>query len=446
MYKLPYWVTKSTSPDGLMIFNWKNNKSAIVFDKNHPVYGLDNSLVLHLHAQLSEEHAEDINWLVDEGFLIKTGESEREPGIKNSKSEDNNLHLILLPAGEACNLDCVYCYEDHSYKKRMDEESARKLIEFIKIKNPSRLNIEYFGGEPMLNLKFINHFSECLDREGFDFYGSITTNGTLINEKTLKILYTAGVRSFQITIDGPKNLHNKLRVSKNNTFNSYDSVYNGLETIAKSDYKDIVCIVRINSNEETIREKNISEFLNALLRIIPPSDSRFLFLPKPIGDYLSANLKENLRAIDTYCNKGSISEVVDVLEDKFEEVGYLLADPAILTKKGGYSCYAGNANSFVVNPDLNLMKCTVAMDDPVNTVGHINDGNYELNDNFSLWTKNFADSNCEKCFANETCTGNSCPLVNIKDNQKNCPPIKQDVQKATIKAVKFYERISDENF
>lgn len=444
MYKLPYWVTKSVSSSGLMMFNWKNNKSVIVFDLEHPVYKIDDSL--SFSDGLSDEHVNDINWLVDEGFLVKNIESGTEIFDKNCmRLENNELHLILLPAGEACNLNCVYCYEDHSYKKQMNEDSAIKLINFIRARNPSKLNIEYFGGEPMLNIKFISYFSECLRKEGIEFIGSITTNGTLLNKNTLGALHDAGVKSLQITIDGSRNLHNKLRVSKSKVINSYDSVYSALETISSSNYKDINCVVRINANEETVEQKNIDLFLNDILKIISPNDHRFLMLPKPIGDYLSANLKENSSALDTYCSKGSISKVVDTLEGKLEELGYLLADPVLLTKKMGYSCYAGNANSFVVNPDLKLMKCTVALDDPINNVGYIDYGKHELNENFYLWTKSYADSSCEKCFANETCAGNSCPLVNIKNNRKNCPPIKQEIENITAKVVKFYERISDEN-
>ncbi len=445
MYKLTYWTTKTISPDGLMIFNWRTNKSVIVFDQKHPAYKLNSLLEFSLDDDLDQNYFDDIGWLVDEGFLTDSnGEDEPLP-LSTDNNKDQDLHLILLPAGEACNLNCIYCYEDHSYKKRMDELSAIKLINFIKLKNPPRLNLEYFGGEPMLNIKFISLFSEYLKREKIKFYGSITTNGTLLNEDTLNVLYVAGIRSFQITVDGPKNLHNKLRISKSNALDSYESVCRGIKAISSSSYKDLTCIVRINSNEETIKRENIDALMKDISKIISPGDARFLILPKPIGDYSSANLKENLKAADTYCSKGSVNEVVSILEDKFEKLGYFLADSVLLTKKKGYSCYAGDSNSFVINPDLKLMKCTVALDDPINNVGWINDDQYILNENFQFWTKNYYDSSCNKCFANQTCTGNSCPLVNIKNNKKNCPPIKMEVEKVTAKAVRFYERISDEN-
>lgn len=443
-YKIPYWVTKSNlNEDGLMLFNWKNNKSVIVFEKNHPVYMIHNSEELCLNSTISSDHASDIDWLCEYGFLSEKQETEQFKHDREMLNSDS-LHLILLPAGEACNLDCIYCYEEHSCKKRMDEESAKTLIAFIEKKNVSRLDVEYFGGEPMLNIKFIELFSKLLYERNIKFRGSITTNGTLLNSKTLDVLYAAGVKSFQITIDGSKNLHNKLRISKSKNLDSYDSVCNALRTISDSSYSDIVCTVRINANQETIKKHNISSFLNDFTKIIPANDPRFLILPKPIGDYLSANLKENSQAIDVYCNKSSVHEVVEFLEHVFTDFGYLLADPVMLTRVGGYSCYAGNKNSFVINPDLELLKCTVALDDPVNLVGRIDcEGEVQLNDNFSLWIKDYSNAGCEKCFAQNTCSGNSCPLINIKDDVKHCPPIKQEIEKVTTKVVKFYERILD---
>lgn len=285
-YTLPYWVTKSkTNEENLILFNWKNNKSVSVFEKNHPAYLLIESDFFSSNSNISDSQSEDLKWLVDHEFLLIAD----EPILASFKKYEvdlNDLHLILLPAGEACNLDCVYCYEDHSYKKRMDGKSIEALINFVKNKDPNSLSIEYFGGEPMLNLNFIQKFSQELVNNKIRFRASITTNGTLLTEDSLKILYDSNIRYFQITIDGPKDLHNLLRVSKSKNIDSYDSVYHGLKVISESVYQDITCVVRINANETTIKNYNFKRFLQDFVKIIYPGDSRFLILPKPIGDYL----------------------------------------------------------------------------------------------------------------------------------------------------------------
>lgn len=444
--KLNHYVTKALNArDDLCLYNWKDSLSAVVSEKDHPVYQLstdDNLLDGSGSAKWSKQQLDDVEWLKDNKFL-----SPDSSVIINSleTAENKELSLILLPAGEACNLNCIYCYEDHSYAKRMTTETAEVLFEFIKKYNPSRVSVEYFGGEPMLNLKFIEVFYDKLVLLGIPFKCSITTNGTLLNSSTLERLYNSGVRSFQITLDGAKELHNRLRVSNSKNLDSFESVCNALRLLSGSCYEDISCMVRFNVNEHTVQPENFEPFFNVFKDLVSASDRRFLILPRPIGDYLSANLKDNVIASDVYCNKTRVSSVVGFVEDRFSEAGYLLADPLILTKESGYACYAGNKNSFVLNPDLKLLKCTVALDDPINDVGYLKlNGDIVLNDNHDLWVANYADAGCMSCFAFTTCTGNSCPLANIKKGSKVCPPFKHEVERTTVKIIEFYEVLSDE--
>lgn len=445
IYKIPYWVTKTKKENQLFIFNWRNNKSVIIYDENHPVASLGENKIIHREDYYPEEYLLDIDWLIESLFLESGCEKKEEKYIKEkNKSDHKELHLIILPAGEACNLNCVYCYEDHEYKKRMSDSDSDRLISFIKKQNPKSVNIEYFGGEPMLNMKFIENFSEKLAKNKINYHAGMTTNGTLLSKQNLEKLYKSGVKSFQITIDGAKNLHNKLRISNSRNLDSYESVCNALKIIQQSSYADISCVIRINSNKETIQKENLLDFLGDIKKIVPPEDRRFLIFPKPIGDYLSANLKDNSKARSIYCDKSSANGITETLEEVFFNHGYLLVDPIMLTKNKGYACYAGNENSFVVNPDFSIYKCTVALDDPINNVGKIlEDGSLLKNENFHLWTKDYSNDSCGACFANKTCGGNSCPLGNIKSNEKKCPPFKNQVDSTTFKLVKFYERLSN---
>ena len=444
IYKIPYWVTKTKTKNQLFLFNWKNNKSVIIYDENHPANTLSEQKIIQRENFYSEEYLSDIDWLIESSFLQLESEKKEENFTPKKKISQQELHLIILPAGEACNLNCVYCYENHNYKKRMNDSDSDRLISFIKKQGSELVNIEYFGGEPMLNMKFIEDFSKKLTKNKIKYHAGITTNGTLLSKQNLEKLHKSGVKSFQITIDGARNLHNKLRISNSKNLNSYESVCNALKNIQQSCHSDINCVVRINSNKETIQKENLSTFIKDIKNIIPPDDHRFLIFPKPIGDYLSANLKDNSKAQSTYCDKSSANEVTEILEKAFFNQGYLLADPIMLTKNKGYACSAGHENSFVINPDFYIYKCTVALDDPINNVGKIlEDGSLSINENFHLWTKDYSNESCGDCFANKTCTGNSCPLINIKLNEKKCPPFKNQIDSTTFKLVKFYERVSN---
>ena len=445
--KLPYWVTKSLKNDeGLYVFNWKNNKSAFIFEKEHPAFAFSEKDEIRESEIIitTKDQKDDIEWLKENEF-IATKKSIEIKRNEIAKEEPGKLHLILLPAGEACNLDCIYCYEDHSDKSRMDKDTAAAIARLAEKQQAKMLEIEYFGGEPLLNIRFMEELREKLEEKNIKFQASITTNGTLLTDFNLEKLYLSGVRSIQITLDGPKRIHNKLRKSKSASVDSFEACCNAIRTLAKSEFHDINVVLRTNLNLESIEEENLEGLISTIKDIVPNSDRRFLIFPKPIGDYLGANLKKNLIATESYCKQGSASKVIEIVEKRLIAEGYALADAFLLTKKGGYSCYAGKINSLVITPDLKLRKCTVALDDPINIVGSLSkDGEIKFSKNIEIWTKDYSDNNCSSCFAQNTCQGNSCPLVNIKNNSKQCPPIKSKKEFITEKLVKTQEIISSE--
>ena len=440
IFILPYWVTKAIRDNNVILFNWKTNNSVKIHDVYHPIYDFKIENNIFIEDIVNNKYRDDINWLISSDFIVDEKKYIKSRFNLDSLFNKKILNLILLPAGEACNLDCIYCYEDHDDKKSMKKHHAYTLLEMIKKSKKDHVHIEYFGGEPMLNMNFISFFSDLLKKENISHSGAITTNGTLLNEDNLDILYSSNIKSFQITLDGPEDIHNSLRVSKSKNINSFSSVYNSLKVLSKSSYLDINVILRMNVNEKTIEDFNFDRFTQTIESVIPKDDNRFLLLPKIISDYSNLNLKEKNSAEEAYCKKSERNKVISKFEEYIDE-NYFSANAQIISKKGGYTCYAANENSLVITPDLYVRKCTVAIDDPINIVGRISDnGDFIKNNNFSQWIKDYSDQYCNSCFAQKTCQGNSCPLENIRQNQKICPPLKVDINSLTNQVVKFYEK------
>ena len=107
--------------------------------------------------------------------------------------------------------------------------------------------------------------------------------------------------------------------------------------------------------------------------------------------------KEKNSAEEAYCKKSERNKVISKFEEYIDE-NYFSANAQIISKKGGYTCYAANENSLVITPDLYVRKCTVAIDDPINIVGRISDnGDFIKNNNFSQWIKDYSDQYCNSC-------------------------------------------------
>jgi His-Xaa-Ser system radical SAM maturase HxsB len=127
------------------------------------------------------------------------------------------LHIVVVTI--RCDHNCVYCQansrnpKDKSYD--MSLETARKTVERIfECPNPN-VDIEFQGGEPLLNfpaVKEVIKTAKKLGRKtGKKFSFSVVTNLTSMTDDKLKFLCANNV-SICTSIDGPKKIHNLNRV------------------------------------------------------------------------------------------------------------------------------------------------------------------------------------------------------------------------------------------
>ena len=99
---------------------------------------------------------------------------------------------LCLMVAQDCNLRCKYCFGDegtYGHRAIMSEEVGRAAVDFI-IKNSKirkHCEIDFFGGEPLLNLKTVkavtNYVREQEKVTGKIFKLTLTTNGMLLDEK-----------------------------------------------------------------------------------------------------------------------------------------------------------------------------------------------------------------------------------------------------------------------
>lgn len=129
---------------------------------------------------------------------------------------------LVVNVANKCNLHCTYCYEPDSAKYgsepvQMTWDTARESVDFLFKKSGAspEVNLIFFGGEALLNFKLMRrvvvYAEEKAQREGKKIDFSLTTNGTLLTDEIISFFqeHRFGVT---ISIDGPKELHDKRRV------------------------------------------------------------------------------------------------------------------------------------------------------------------------------------------------------------------------------------------
>lgn len=139
---------------------------------------------------------------------------------KNSVRFSPNLCVTHM-----CNLDCIYCYQDHDTENRMSFETACKCIDWIFENIPSDMNeveITFIGGEPLLEFELIKKIVDytCNKNVSTPFIFYATTNGTILTEE-MKQWFRSNKNRFVLglSLDGMPETHN---FNRSNSFDMID--------------------------------------------------------------------------------------------------------------------------------------------------------------------------------------------------------------------------------
>lgn len=153
----------------------------------------------------------------------------------------NCISHIILQVTQNCNLKCSYCpyawdgyMERQHNKKNMSWKTAKKALDFF-IRNSyesDELAVSFYGGEPLLEFdlikKCITYITSIVKSKPITFH--MTTNGTLINREFLDFIggFDFGI---YISLDGPKEAHDKNRKFGINGKGTFEKIYANLKLI-----------------------------------------------------------------------------------------------------------------------------------------------------------------------------------------------------------------------
>lgn len=147
--------------------------------------------------------------------------------------DSSQVQLLLIPS-YGCNLACTYCYQsaqqaahdiisretvDAFFAYEEDHFGARQPRPFITL----------FGGEPLINTRshrrMIEYIVEKCNAAGLEL--SVVTNGYDLADY-LDILARASVKEIQVTLDGPRDVHDSRRGTRNGK-GSFDRIVEGIQ-------------------------------------------------------------------------------------------------------------------------------------------------------------------------------------------------------------------------
>jgi uncharacterized protein len=172
------------------------------------------------------------------------------------------FHILVKPTGALCNLNCKYCYylsKEMLYpgsRFRMTYELIEIYLRQMLDAHPAReITVAWQGGEPMMmGLDFFRRslaFQNYYTGRGASITNTIQTNGTLIDDEWAAF-FKENNFLVGISIDGPPEIHNCLRVDKGGG-STFDTVMKGLTYLQKHDVEfNILTTVNIANVEHPV--------------------------------------------------------------------------------------------------------------------------------------------------------------------------------------------------
>lgn len=369
------------------------------------------------------------------GYLFDTLEDEKnyvqELYEKSKKvSAQNPVKFVICPT-YSCSLRCVYCYEGDLVSKKkaiMSETQLSAVFSAIdEIKSSRSMStwlFELFGGEPLLKatesiVEMV--FQEIQDRE--DALAIVTSGTSILEFQEMIHRYRSVLDSVQITLDGPKAVHDARRkyASGKGTF---DKIVRGVDFLLE---EGVHVRLRVNVDKENI------DYLPDLVAFIErknwPFYQNFLCDVAPVTFHTSFVDSKNVltedqavrRILEMFPDMSQLKKVFNF--EMFRTLNYVssVLEPTrqhVSVLPSFYYCEANNLECYVFGPDNHIYACPDSIVDSRYAIGTYYPNLHIDTKKHSYWERNILNiPECRDCEVATFC-GGGCALVPLESGKK----------------------------
>lgn len=388
-----------------VIYNYAWEKLIILYNEllgiiEQNIDNLEN--LQNIHPDLYKELI--ANRMIIEDTVIESNVIIKE--ISNKLSSTPRLRLTINPTLD-CNLRCWYCYESHIKDSYITDSIYLSILRFVEkqLTNPAiqYVDLSFFGGEPLIKAatialplaKEIKHLCELYEK---NFKLHFTTNGVLLTKKlvdTIASIYPN--TSLQIPFDGNRELHDRIKKLPNSK-GTYDII---LSNINYALSLGLTINIRCNFTED-----NIDSF-------------RFLIDDLcSLPNFSSSNIALSLQQVWQANITSEIFNRANKIHNYAKDKG-LTSDLAGKVCVSSY-CYADYINSYVINYNGDIFRCTAREFDSHNKMGKLDEqGEILIEDDEPNRIERRFKKACINCRLLPICT--ICSQSHKENKSEECP-------------------------
>lgn len=328
---------------------------------------------------------------IDESLVMKS--------FLSSKLNASKSLGVILSMTSLCDFNCSYCFEDYrkelvNNKKYIDKETIDEVFEYIlKTKVDEKLeniSIAYFGGEPLFNINNLEYaIKKFSSIDEIPVSQTLITNGFNMNNFFIEEIILKNNINVQITLDGPKEIHNMQRTSRR-CKNTFDVIVANLKKICQ--VKPENCILRVNVQNKFI------EYYYSLFDYISDDDYLRNIGSINICPIFDGQLKSN-------CNSAQINDkIIDLYK-------YVIEKKLKLSINIEYGpCLCKSIKGIIIDENLNTYSCPGSLYQK--NIGFIKNGVHIITNN-SWYEDILKFASCiDKCKYAPICYG-PCTINNM---------------------------------
>ena len=309
---------------------------------------------------------------------------------------------LTLFLDHACNLRCSYCYNGKKFGRLMPAPVMRRSVDLALANRPARLDVSFFGGEPLLQpglieetMAYVDLCVRVLPEPHPRVRYVMNTNGTVLDERALALLSPPRDFTVYVSLDGPAPIHDKHRVDRDG-HGSFAGIVANLGRLHRAGIRySLVAVVRPDT------ARSLGEVVVTLMNLQP----------------IQITLTPDLRAAWTTASIGELRaglhDAGDVWGEAFRRGHTIAVEPLhakILTHlKQGIPCperctLAGHA--FAVAPTGRLYPCAQMIGEDCNdalVVGTVTSGFDQTRLTALQRSKDQVEETCAPCALRDRC-------------------------------------------
>lgn len=203
----------------------------------------------------------------------------------------NQLKELMISVTNNCNLRCKMCDIPHSFKKDMllTDDFKQLFKDFSEI-GLHKKEVVLSGGEPLMRKDIFDIISYASSLGIFTYMPS---NGTLITRSVAKRLRDAGVDTVNISIEGPREVHDNIR-----GIGTFDKSINAIEYLLENNTNITIATTVMKQNYTHLPEiLELAKNLGVATVMFQPFSKKFLLGSKK-EDFWINNSEELSGCID----------------------------------------------------------------------------------------------------------------------------------------------------